>query len=322
MMLWGCASAPQPGGELRSAAELLASSRSAACELADHFAVVDMVPAGSTATALRITHPDPVAATRRLNALWPEGPPAGVGGVTVERPRAKLAVVLDDFGLHDDQLRRVWGLGEPFTYAILPQQTYSAGYAGWLRQRGASILAHIPMEPHETAHMTLPGFLRADMSDAQRIRLLREHLASLPGAIGWNNHMGSRLTSDAAAMNALVSATATDLVVLDSRTSVETALERVARAVKRPAARRHLFIDNDRDVDHIRIQLNKALHVARRTGKAVAIGHAYPETALALKQFVARHGDEVQLVPIERVASPQVEPAWVRACKRQVAGAR
>jgi len=294
----------------------LASSRAAACQLSDHFAVVDMVPAGTDSTALRITHPDPISATRRLNALWPAGPPPGVAGVTVVKPRPKLAIVLDDFGLHDDQLKRVWALAEPFTYAILPGQTYSEGYARWLQARGASVLAHIPMEPEASGHMTLPGFLRADMSDAQRVSLLRQHLRSLPGAVGWNNHMGSRLTSNRNAVDALVAATRTDEVVLDSRTSVQTALEASARAHGRPAARRHLFIDNERDVDKIRIQLNKALYVARTRGKAVAIGHAYAETARALKAFVAKHGEEIQLVPIERVASPRVPPGWVRACKR------
>ncbi len=223
--------------------------------------------------------------------------------------------MLDDFGLHGAQLETVWGLGEPFSYAILPRQRYSARYARWLAARGASILAHVPMEPEDTRHMTLAGFLRVGMSDAERVRMFREHLETVPGAVGWNNHMGSRLTALAPAMRALVAASEAHHLVLDSRTSARTTLEAAAREAGRPALRRHLFLDNVRDVSHIRTQLAAALRLATRRGAAVAIGHPYPETIRALKLFVAEHRDEVQLVPIERAVPAQVAPVWRRHCK-------
>ena len=293
----------------------LVASRAAACAVNTVFGVVDLIPDGASGVVLRVTTPEPDKAARRLSQLWPAGLPSGVRGVVIDEPRPKLAVVLDDFGLHADQLSRIWALAEPLTYAILPGQKHSFKYAHWLRSRGASILAHIPMEPNDSSHMTLDGFLTANMTSRQRVGLLRRHIQALPGTVGWNNHMGSRLTSDLKAMQALVAATRKDEVILDSRTSVTTALESAARKAGHPTARRHVFIDNLRDEQTIFDQLIKAMEVAIINGHAVAIGHAYPETARAIRRFIAAHAGSIQLVPIERVSQPPVEPEWTRHCR-------
>lgn len=277
---------------------------------------VDIIPAGQDGVALRITHHSPDVVRQNLQKMWPNGPPAPLQAVQVERSRPKLAIVLDDFGLHDGQLKHVWPIGQPFTYAILPQQRFSGQYSRWLTKRGASILAHIPMEPEAAEHMTLSGFLTRAMTPAQRTELLKAHMASLPGAVGWNNHMGSRLTSDVAAMRSLVGASDPRWLILDSRTSVETTLESAGQHYGRRVARRHVFIDNERTKAAIGRQLLEALALVKSQGSAVAIGHSYPETAAALAAFVRTHGDQVQLVPVERVTAPQASPRWMRTCPR------
>ncbi len=242
--------------------------------------------------------------------------PHGVDGVAPRAPRdlPKLTVVIDDLGLHPDQVQPLWALGAPLTWAILPGSRWGAEYARWLSARGASVLVHQPMEPMRADHMTLPNFLRQDDAPETRRLVLTRALAEVPGAIGLNNHMGSRLTREPSVMREVVDLLPRDFVVLDSRTTRRSQLASQARG-RRPVAERDVFLDNVREVDAIVSQLEQALRLAQARGHAVAIGHPYPETVEALRRFLEANGDQVELVPLERVSDPPVEPRWRRACR-------
>jgi polysaccharide deacetylase 2 family uncharacterized protein YibQ len=73
---------------------------------------------------------------------------------------------------------------------------------------------------------------------------------------------------------------------IDSMTSSKSAGFEIAQRDGVPAAMRTVFLDNKRDKNEIQKQFDKALEVARRSGKAVAIGHVYPETLSALKALI------------------------------------
>src|SRR5690606_13665689 len=117
-------------------------------------------------------------------------------------------------------------------------------------------------------------------------------LAAVTGAVGLNNHMGSRLTREPALMREVVDALPRDFLVLDSRTTRRSQLAHTARG-RRPVAQRDVFLDNVRQVDAILAQLRQAVRIAHERGQAVAIGHPYPETVEALRRLIAEHGDEV-----------------------------
>jgi polysaccharide deacetylase 2 family uncharacterized protein YibQ len=51
---------------------------------------------------------------------------------------------------------------------------------------------------------------------------------------------------------------------------------------------RSVFLDNRRDEDYIRAQFSKLVAKAEKRGKAVAIGHPYPETIAVLKEIIPR----------------------------------
>src|SRR5690606_31671632 len=103
-------------------------------------------------------------------------------------------------------------------------------------------------------------------------------IGRVPGVVGVNNHMGSRLTADAAAMRVVMDEIARHgLAFVDSRTTSRTVAEAVALERGIPAAGRDVFLDNDRDEAAITRQLDLALRIARKAGTAIAIGHPYPE---------------------------------------------
>jgi polysaccharide deacetylase 2 family uncharacterized protein YibQ len=117
----------------------------------------------------------------------------------------------------------------------------------------------------------------------------RRALDAVPGAVGVNNHMGSALSEDGAAMAAVLEVVhALGLFFLDSRTSPASVGFASARDLGVPAAERRVFLDGDRDAAAIRGEFRRLLALADDGSAAIAIGHPYPETLEVLAEEIPR----------------------------------
>lgn len=286
------------------------------CALESAVDRVDLLPDGSGDMTLRLITENPVEAIRAWQWLTAKGAPKRMTRIKVERPRPMITIVMDDLGLAPGLLPELWSLGQPITYALIPHLQYTFSYSRWLTDHGASFLIHLPMEPEVAELMTLPGYITEEQRTHERQGIVRAALAVLPGAIGLNNHMGSRITQNVVLMEEVIDAIPPDLVILDSRTSENSAMERIARAKGRPTAARTVFLDNDMKIEMITEQLMETLRVAKETGRAVAIGHPHKETLSALRTFIKSYGHEVHFVPIERLATPATKPAFLKGCPK------
>lgn len=199
---------------------------------------------------------------------------------------ARVAVVIDDLGRSLEDVQTLGALGVPLTYAVLPFESQTAAVTAELRRQRREILLHLPMEPANGANPG-PGALTRTMDGAALERATRAALAAVPGAVGVNNHMGSGLSADAAAMHAVLGVLARrDLFFLDSRTSADTVAYRVANSLGIPAAERQVFLDRDPDPEAIAYQFRRLLTLAGERGSAIAIGHPYPETLAVLAREI------------------------------------
>ena len=140
----------------------------------------------------------------------------------------------------------------------------------------------MPMEPSVQADPG-PDALLVRLSHDEIQRRLVRALGSFEGYVGVNNHMGSRFTTDRAAMApVLAEVRRRGLLWLDSRTAPSTVAESLAGELKLPFAGRDVFLDNVETVPAVRAQLAKTEAVARRQGFAIAIGHPHDATLEAL----------------------------------------
>jgi len=156
------------------------------------------------------------------------------------------------------------------------------------------------MEPEDSGWDPGPGALFVAMSPQRIRRVLNQDLAALPGAIGINNHMGSRFTRDPTAMTVVLEAIrAKGLFFIDSLTSPASIGYREARRLGVPTLRRDVFLDNVQDPAAITARLEELVRRARQTGAAVGIAHPKPTTLETLAAF--RPPAEVDLVPIHRL---------------------
>ena len=122
-------------------------------------------------------------------------------------------------------------------------------------------------------------------------------LDGVPGALGANNHMGSKMTADAMSMDAVMRVlNLRGLYFLDSRTGTgSVALAAAARAGV-PAMGRDVFLDDGADKATVAARLAELAAIARARGCAVGIGHPHPATAAAIMRFALDPSRDVDLV--------------------------
>jgi polysaccharide deacetylase 2 family uncharacterized protein YibQ len=290
-----------------------AMRQQAICQVGDRFGRLDVLSQGEGGISLRIVTPMPHQALTKIRQLFPGGAPPGIEEIIIEQPRPMMAVVIDDLGMKPDQIRPFWRMEQAITYAIMPSQPWTRVYANWLTRHFGSIIVHVPMEPNHKGHITFKGYLTRQQTTAERLKLFRQHLSQVPGAIGFNNHMGSALTADTQAMKELLTAVPPSWLVLDSRTSPLSKLGILAKK-RFPTALRSFFLDNVRTYSRILEQFEAGLAMALVSGQSIVIGHPYRETTTALADFIRLHGKRIHIVPIERVTSPPTKPLWLRNC--------
>ena len=210
-----------------------------------------------------------------------------------QRPQAALpggvprvAIVVDDRGNELAPAERIAGWKEPVAGAVLPDLRWSAASAEALARGGHEVLLHLPMEPEGYPRVRPgPGLVLRSQSDPEIERLLEEDLATVPGAVGVNNHMGSAATADTRVMRAVVRVLSRrNLFFLDSRTTEATVAERTAEEGSVRAASRRVFLDDVTREDAIREQLDELVRRAHQEGAAIAIGHPYPVTLFVLEK--------------------------------------
>jgi len=239
-------------------------------------------------------------ASRRDEALWwlpqTQTPPSEWG---------TLYLVLDDAGRSLDELRTFLELPYRMTIAVLPLRDYSIESALAVAASGNEVLLHLPMEPVGSADPG-HGAVLVEMSGRHIRRTLLANLESVPGAVGVNNHMGSRATQDDALMGEVLSTLQDEgLFFLDSRTSAQSVARSVATRLAVPFAERHVFLDNVRERGAILESIRLALERVHSGESVVMIGHVtapvLADTLREIHPLLAERG--YYFGPISKAAS-------------------
>lgn len=201
------------------------------------------------------------------------------GRTQAPAPRPKVVIILDDMGVDKRLSERALALPGPLTYSFLPYARHSGALAEAARKSGGEVMLHLPMEP-EGKEDPGPHALRTGMTGAEFITALEWNLGRFEGYAGVNNHMGSKLTADPAAMKTLLAyLDHRGLFFVDSVTTSQTVARGAAREIGVEIFARDVFLDAQAGSEKaVRAQLALAERIARETGYAVAIGHPREET--------------------------------------------
>jgi polysaccharide deacetylase 2 family uncharacterized protein YibQ len=116
--------------------------------------------------------------------------------------------------------------------------------------------------------------LYTGQSPQQIEALLDAAFASVPGAIGMNNHMGSKATAEESLMTTVLGyLKRKGMLYIDSRTTPDTVGPRIARQLGVPVLERNVFIDVGTGDEQIASAFDKGVAEARARGSTVLIGH-------------------------------------------------
>ena len=190
------------------------------------------------------------------------------------KPAGSLYIIIDDVGNSMKDLEPFLALDIPMTFAVLPERPYTVQAARALHEAGKQVIIHQPMEP-EGNQDPGKGAIYSGMKPDEIRGLLEKHLKENPYAVGMNNHMGSKASTDKDVMaTVLMFAKEKNLYYLDSYTTGSSVGKTVADTVKLDFTwRNSMFLDNDRSRESILEALRAGLETAQKRDHAVMIGH-------------------------------------------------
>jgi len=207
-------------------------------------------------------------------------------GKKASAAKPRIAIVIDDWGYHLDNLAIIKEINVPLTCAILPNLKNSSPVARELNSLGFEIILHLPMEPKEKIKLE-HDTITSVMGTGQIQDILDRDLASVIFAKGISNHMGSKITENRK-ISAIVMGQAKKrkLYFLDSFVTPKSVCREISAKIGVRFAKRDIFLDNQDNPVYIREQLIKLKNLARSKGAVIAIGHDRRNTLTVLNQML------------------------------------
>lgn len=221
-------------------------------------------------------------------------------------PKKLAAIVIDDFGNDMQGTKEMMELPIAFTAAVMPFLPTTKRDAEWAHASGRDVIVHLPMEPIRGKKNWLgPGAITADLSDDEVRKRVTAAIEDVPYAIGVNNHMGSKITSDERIMRIVLDVCRErGLFMLDSRTNSKSVVGKLAREIGVKTADNNLFFDDIYSTQHISKQMTKFQEHLRKHDTCIAIGHVGPpgrKTAEVLKRSIPALLPEVDFVTLSQI---------------------
>lgn len=223
---------------------------------------------------------------------------------------AKLAIVIDDIGYRSKEDSAIYDLPKAVSVAIIPSAPNATERAKQAYEQQRDILIHLPMQPQN--HLLVEaGALVVGMDEEKVQRIIRIARQRVPYAIGLNNHMGSRATTDSQLMQYLMQTLKTEqLFFLDSKTAGNSVAYKTAKNTGISALERHIFLDDSDELADVQRQFEAAIRYARKHGVAIMIGHPRKNSIKVLQQGITHLPEDIELTPISSLWRQEtVQPA-------------
>jgi len=204
-------------------------------------------------------------------------------------PENRVAIIIDDMGDSLEVMQEICSLDQPITISILPYSAYAEETARVAHENGLEVMLHLPCESlnHEEGNISTVGLIKSDMGEEEVRSLVEESLSRVPYIKGVNNHMGSKITQEEPIMRPILDLLKSrKLYFLDSRTTAESVAFDLAREMGLRTAYRNVFLDSSVGVDYSKKKIIDLFQFSQKTGKAIGIGHPFPETLQALRENI------------------------------------
>lgn len=229
-----------------------------------------------------------------------------------ETKRSKVVIIIDDFGNGMKGTEEMFSLPIKLTVAVMPFLSTSVQDATRAHKRGDDVLLHLPMEPRQGNPKWLgPGAILANMSDEEVRQKVEAALDNVPYAIGINNHMGSKVTSDERVMSVILSVCKErGLFFVDSKTNYRSVAGKMAYQMGLPRVENNIFLDDTHTASHVLKQMGLVKGLAKDQRYCITIGHVGvfgKETAAGIRSGVEELKDSVDFIGISDLVATEMK---------------
>ncbi|MEK3707555.1 divergent polysaccharide deacetylase family protein [Paenibacillus sp. FSL R7-0198] len=229
------------------------------------------------------------------------GPTAAASESTSNHKR--LAIIIDDVGNDMKGTAEILAMPVKLTVAVMPFLPTTKKDAMAAHEKGMDVIVHMPMEPKKGRPEWLgPGAITSNLTDEEVRSRVEKAIDDVPHAIGMNNHMGSKITSDKRIMSIVLDVCKErGLFFVDSRTNFRSVVGELAVSKNMPPVGNDIFLDDQNSKQHIRKQMDLAAQRAIDKDICVVIGHvghSGMNTSAVIRESVARLQNQVQFVGI------------------------
>ncbi len=223
--------------------------------------------------------------------------------------KGKIVIIIDDMGMDRKRTKEAMALPAPVTFAWLPYAANIQPLVDESKTAGHEAIVHVPMEPERASIDPGPTVLKTSMNADELKAMLDKNLSAFTGYVGFNNHMGSKMTQDVQGMQLIMAEAARrGVLFVDSRTAPDSVADQTAAAMGVAHAARDVFLDHYEDINSVRAALQKMEVVADKQGYAIGIGHPKDNTLAALREWIptlaARGFEMVPVSAIVRTSEP------------------
>jgi len=211
----------------------------------------------------------------------------------------KLAILIDDVGMNLGAVDSFGEIEEALTFATIPFLPKSREGTEKLKGYGFEVMLHMPMAgSSDSLNGRTKGILLPTMSKTEIYDTFDRALEDVGEVDGFNNHMGSRFTSDGVKMKELLTyAKKKELYFVDSNTAIKNMGYPISKEIGVPTYYCSHFLDNSRDMNDMKKEIETAVKMSKSKGEVLVIGHYHKGLAVAIKEMLPYIADSgVKLV--------------------------
>lgn len=258
--------------------------------------------------------PDPELSERGATGIIPKRSRDGLRAMDVYSRQAdtegnfgvaRVVIVLGGMGISQTSTQQaIQKLPPNVTLAFAP---YGNSLKRWMedsRRKGHELLLQIPMEPIDYPQNN-PGrhTLLADANLQENIANLHWSMSRITNYVGVMNYLGNKLLSQPASLSPIFAEfSKRGLLFLEDGTVKNSVGQGVAIKELLPYARGHVLLDNVRSRSAIAQKLVKLAEEAKRTGLAIGVGNAFPDTIDLVAQFAQQaRQNGVEITPVSAI---------------------
>ena len=217
---------------------------------------------------------------------------------------ARVVIVIGGMGISQTTTQKaIRELPGSVTLAFAP---YGNSLARWMqlaRKSGHELLLQVPMEPISVQEKPGDQTLLTDGSAKANLENLHWSMSRITNYVGVMNYLGNKFLTQPSGMGPVFNDIAERGLLFFEDGSVPNSIgEGMAVRALLPYAKANIQLDRTRTRAAIAGKLNELMKQAKRTGLAIGVGNAFPETVAMVGEFARKakeHG--IEITPVSAV---------------------